>query len=108
MIGPWTYALLTLAAFSFWKLVGDDRILDRPRDWALGRMQDKDRQTYWGDFLVCPWCAGFWVSLAVYASFLIGPGDWPGAFWAVITLFAIRAGVGVLGTAYYAVTGEYD
>ena len=99
--GVWAFALLALAAFRTWKLIGDDRILDRPRDWVLERLDTRRGHTYWGDFLTCPWCAGFWIVLA-----------WWAAWWAtddtlvVATPFAISAVVGILGTAHYAVSGE--
>jgi len=98
---PWTFALLALAAFRIWKLIADDRILDRPRDWVLGHIDVKRGGTYWSDFLTCPWCAGFWIVLA-----------WTVAWWieadtlVVAVPFAISAVVGLLGTAYYAVSGE--
>ena len=56
---PYELVLLALAAGRAWKIVGDDRILERPRDWLLGKLTEGHRQDYWGDFPVCPWCAGF-------------------------------------------------
>lgn len=98
---PYIFALLCLAAFSIFKLIGDDRILDRPRDWALDRIKDDDRATYWGDFIVCPWCAGFWISGVVYAGWLATLGDPALSVEAVFVglgvWFAIRAVVGLLG-----------
>ena len=69
------FVLLALAAFRLWKLLADDRILDRPRDWLLDRLDTRRGKTKWGDFIVCPWCAGFWVSGAVYAGWLVTLGD---------------------------------
>jgi hypothetical protein len=37
---PWEFALLALAAFRIWKLVGDDAVLDRPRDAVLAKLSD--------------------------------------------------------------------
>lgn len=100
---PWAFILLAFAAFRVWKLVADDRILDRPRDWLLGKMTDSDRQDYWGDFLVCPWCAGWWISTGVvWVSWLIFPTE------AVVLAvpWALSAVVGSLGTLYFALTGD--
>ena len=97
---PYELALIALAAGRLWKLIGDDRILDRPRDWLLGRIQSPDRQTYWGDFLVCPWCAGFWCSLLVYASWIaLGPGAWSSGelLMGALSVMAISALVGLFG-----------
>lgn len=107
---PWVFALLALAAFRIWKLVADDRILDRPRDWLLGKMTTPHRQDYWGDFLVCPWCAGFWISgitLAVYLEvFASWPDETEEIVAAVVVWFAISAIVGSLGTLYEALTDD--
>lgn len=88
--------LLSLAAFRTWKLIGDDTILDRPRNWAMlrafkiGGPKGKD---YLETLLECPWCAGFWISLAWWLGWVISP------HWAVIVAvpFVISAAVGLLG-----------
>lgn len=98
------FALLTIAAASLWKLVGDDRILDRPRDWLLDRIKDDDRAAYWGDFLVCPWCAGFWESLLVYAGWIaLGPGEFhfDQLYMAAVVVMAMRALVGLFGLVVF-------
>jgi hypothetical protein len=74
---PYVFALLALIASRVWKLIGDDRILDRPRDWVLERIKDDERAVYWGDFIVCPWCAGFWVSGIVYGFWMATLGKLP-------------------------------
>jgi hypothetical protein len=97
---PYVLFLLGLIASRVWKLVGDDRILERPREAVLARMGDR-RGTYWGDFIVCPWCAGFWISGIVYALWLVTLGD-PSLSWESLLLglgvwFAISALVGLFG-----------
>lgn len=97
---PYELALLALAAARLWKLIGDDRILDRPREWVLERTDDRRDGTYWGDFLVCPWCAGAWCSVLVYAGWIVvGPGDWQTSEWymGLVTIAAISALVGLFG-----------
>ena len=75
------FTILALAAYRTFQLVSDDTILDRPRAWLCKRLPEK-----FEIFIECPWCAGFWISLA-----------WAGAFWAderavwVAVPFAISA-----------------
>ena len=89
---PWEFALLALAVFRVWKLIGDDAVLDRPRDWLLTRLGDR-----WGDwanyFITCPWCAGAWIVLAWWLAWLAFPYE------AVVVAvpFALSAAVGYLG-----------
>ena len=95
---PFELLLMALAAGRVWKIIGDDRILDRPRDWLLEQVvvrRSEQSGVYWGDFLVCPWCAGFWVSLLVWASWLA----WPDFTIGACVLFALSALVGLFGVA---------
>lgn len=106
---PYEFVLLALAAARAWKLIGDDRILDRPREAALGWLDDRrESGTYWGDFLVCPWCAGAWVSLLAYVSWMATLGQWPSSGSDVLVgfgvWFAISALVGLFGTVVDALT----
>ncbi len=102
MIPTWyPLTLLGLAAFRTWKLIGDDTILDRPRNWSmlgafkLGGPKLKD---YWETLIECPWCAGFWVSLLWWGAWYL----WPhGTLIATVPL-AISAVVGFLGTIFHA------
>lgn len=99
---PDWYALLLLsvAAFRTWKLIGDDTILDRPRNqsmrlaFKLGGPKGKD---YWETLLECPWCAGFWVSLIWWGCW----EAWPHATLIVAVPFVISAVVGFLGTIFH-------
>ena len=98
---PWIFALLALAAFRLWKLVGDDAILDVPREWLLDRFDTKRGGTKWEYFITCPWCAGAWASLAAYVGWMATLGQWPdsaGDFAVAAGVwFAISAVVGYLG-----------
>lgn len=91
--GPWEFALLALAAFRVWKLIGDDAILDRPRDWLLDRIEPDDGHGPWNYFITCPWCAGFWITLAWWGAWLIEPY----AVTVAAVPFALSAAVGYLG-----------
>ena len=83
-----SFVLVALAAFRTWKLLGDDTILDRPRQWVCRRIGKADV------FLTCPWCAGFWISLGWAAA-------WWAHEWAVYAAvpFAVSALVGVAAVA---------
>lgn len=50
--------LLALAAWRVWWFLGQDTIIDRPRRYVT------DKSEYLETLLECPYCAGFWVSLA--------------------------------------------
>lgn len=75
----WQFVLLALASFRIWVLLSEDDVLDRPRrwllrlgDWEKGPVPEGYRRGL-GDFIQCPWCFGFWISLAVYVGWLIDP-----------------------------------
>lgn len=87
MIPPiYQFILLTLVAYRVWRLIAEDDILERPRRWflRLPRDWDGDERTIpkryrneWALFLICPWCAGAWVSLGVYIGWLLTEGSTP-------------------------------
>ncbi len=98
---PWEFALVALAAFRLWKLIGDDAIFDRPRDALLDRFDAERESTRWELFITCPWCAGAWLALLAYVGWMATVGEWPdsaadfavaGGVW-----FALSAAVGYLG-----------
>ena len=101
---PYALVLLVLAAWRTWKLLGDDRILDRPRYWILDRFGgDKTaRGVYWGDFLTCPFCSGFWISLAWWGAWQVDH-HWTEV---VSVPLAVSAVVGLLGTTLYALSDD--
>ncbi len=84
----WTTALLALAAFRTWKLIGDDTILDRPRTWIVKRGGE-----YVETLLECPWCAGAYVSVAWWLAWYF----WPHGTLVASVPFAISALVGLFG-----------
>ena len=108
----WAFVLLSVAAFRLWKLVADDRILDRPRNWLLDRVVGRRGEksgVYWSDFLTCPWCAGFWITLLIYVGYIaLGPGyyDTDELFMGAVSVFAISGVVGMLGTTYFAIADD--
>lgn len=81
---PFEAVLLGLAAWRTWHLVAKDDITERPRTWALARLSEK-----WDDFIECPFCAGFWISLGWVGAFVL----WDeGAVWAALP-FALNSAV---------------
>ena len=98
MIPSWYFfALLALAAFRVWKLIGNDAILDVPRRFAKKRLERID--PHLDLFIVCPWCSGFWVCVAVYTGWIAwGPGffEWGQVYLAFVVVFALSAVVGLL------------
>lgn len=83
----WGFLLLGLASFRVWRLLGEDTILARPRAAFKRRAGD-----YWDDFIVCPWCAGFWISIAWWLGWVADH------HWAAVaaTPFAISSVLGVI------------
>lgn len=76
----WTFLLLALAAFRVFRLVSEDTVFDRPRAYLLGyrgwQEGEKLPDTYrakWGEWITCPWCAGFWVSLGFWVAWQMWP-----------------------------------
>lgn len=91
----WEFLLLGLAAWRIFRLLAEDEILNRPRRWVLnldpdwneGEDPNEDYRFEWGTFLTCPYCAGFWISLAWWGAWMI----WPHATVLVAVPLAINA-----------------
>lgn len=107
MIPPvFQFVLLCLAAYRLWRLIADDDILQRPRNWLVRLPRDwedgdpipEEYRDKLGLFLTCPWCAGAWVSLATYIAWMFTLGETPSSFEDVAVAagvwFAISATVG--------------
>lgn len=96
----WTLALLGLAAFRIYRLFAKDTILDTPRGWLVGLPPDWEEgrpvpsgyREKVADFLVCPWCLGFWVALAWWGAWQL----WPHGTLVAAAPFAISAAVGLI------------
>ena len=97
---PFEFLLLALAAWRVWRLVAEDALLDRPREWLLGAPVPTGNATplpgyrpkvaYW---LTCPYCCGFWISVGWWAGWLLldewaVAGAVPWAISAVVALVA--------------------
>lgn len=111
--GPWAALLLTLAAYRVWRLISRDTItepvraaLTYPDDSAVTLGHDtegitiigvdddaKPLRVYLSTMLRCPWCMGFYVSVAAWALWLA----WPHAAVVAAVPLAISAVVGLVG-----------
>jgi len=40
-------------------------------DWEEGEDAPEEYRVKWGEFLLCPWCCGFWVTLLWYGAWQI-------------------------------------
>lgn len=81
--GWWTTTLLALGAYRTWKLLAEDTILDGPRRYVTGTARE---------LMACPWCLGFWLSIAWWAAWQA----WPHVTLGVSVPFAISAIVGII------------
>lgn len=79
---PVVLIVVALAAYRLWKLVAEDLISQRLRD----RLSDRAVE-----FVACPWCLGFWISLIV----VVVAANWEIPI--TLSVFAVSAIVGMLG-----------
>lgn len=105
---PWVGLVLALAAYRATRLVGWDDLppIARARSWALGeRVEARSRPAGQEDvyvtlyrrpllahFVFCPFCVGFWISVAVYVAWVFEPRP---TLYACVP-FALSAAVGLL------------
>lgn len=104
------FLLLGLAAWSVFQLLAHDDILDRPRRWVLrlGRDWQEDGDPVpdnyrdkWATFLVCPFCAGFWIWVAWLVAYWIAPG-------AALPAALLMAGRAVVVAGHKTIAKEED
>lgn len=103
---PYALILLALIAYRLWRLLAEDDILEIPRrklvrlatDWEEGDSVPREYREKLALFIICPWCAGFWVCGAVYAAWMATLGEWPDSvedgFVGLGVWFALSALVG--------------
>lgn len=105
--GPWQFVILALAAYRLTRLIGWDVITRPAREALVGRYEEgsgkKARDTERGrklgtyhrkldEFIHCPFCGGFWVSLAIYLMW-----QWhPHICIVIVTPLAVSAVVGLV------------
>ena len=105
--GPYAVFLLAVASYRLWRLLAEDDILDRPRryllnmgDWQEGQPTPEGYRSKLGELLICPWCLGFWISLAFWVAWQLEP-DW--TLWAAVPL-VLSAGVAAANAVIGALT----
>lgn len=94
--------VLILGAYRVWMLIAKDTITQRLRARLLG-YDDTGKRNRWpnphksiAELVHCPWCAGFWISLAVAVAY----HEWPrGTFWVMLP-FAVSAGVALISVCF--------
>lgn len=88
----WAGLILALAVFRVYRLIAEDDIADRPREWLLAKLEE-ERLEELDKLITCPWCLGFWLSALTWVSWLLIPGWTVGvAFpWALSAAVALVA-----------------
>ena len=89
---PYEWLLLFGAAYSTWRLVALDTIMERPRMMLL-RLLRQDIGGKADAFLLCPWCSGFWITGGWYVLF------WTTSAYVVLVVAAPVASRALLGMA---------
>jgi hypothetical protein len=86
VVSVFEFAVLALAIFRVIRFVIKDYLFDSFRQKVWDRFPPESTKT--GYFLTCPWCVGFWVSLAFYSCYTIVPLQtmWIAVLFALSTL----------------------
>lgn len=93
--------VLWLGSYRIWMLLAKDAITQRWRVRLLG-YEDTGQATRWklhkttGEFVHCPWCLGFWISLAATLAYF----QWPHATRWVLLPFAVSALVALAAVTF--------
>lgn len=82
MTQPLEFAVDALAVQRLTRLVGEDTILEKPRDWVLENGPD-----WASDLLTCPHCLSVWLGAGAVAARKVAPRAWN----AVATALALSA-----------------
>ena len=87
----WASLILALAVFRVYRLIAEDDIFDRPRDWAFDKLAE-ERLEKLDKLITCPWCLGFWLSVIAWVAWMLSPA------WTVGLAFpwALSAAVGLI------------
>jgi len=87
----WAALVMALAVFRVYRLIAEDDIADRPREWLLAKLKE-ERLVQLDKLITCPWCLGWWLSLGVYLFWLWLPTE----TLVVCTPFALSAVVALI------------
>ena len=98
---PWIALILIGASYRLWRLLAEDTIFDRPRNWLVGlppegftpgSMLPEGYRFKVAELINCAWCSGAWITIAVWALWQVDE------HWTAVlaTPFALSAGVGLI------------
>lgn len=94
--------VLVLGAYRLWMLLAKDAITQRWRVRFLGYSDTGDRNRWphphrtIAEMVHCPWCLGFWISLAAVLAY----AQWPHATRWILLPFAISALVALISVCF--------
>lgn len=80
----WQFLLLALAAYRVWRLIAFDEVTAHARSRLAGHPTLET-------FTRCPWCFGFWITLALWAAWWV----WPHPILVALAPLAISTLVGL-------------
>jgi hypothetical protein len=89
--GPYTFVLLALASYRTWRLIASDDATYRLRAWLVRWDENVGvpRRPLVAEWLYCPWCSGFWYTIAWFGVWML---------WSdVVVVAAVLAGSAVVG-----------
>lgn len=84
------FIILSLAVYRASRLIIEDTVLDRFRNWVWSRFSPDSAGV--GYLITCYWCVSFWVSSLVIVSYIIVPIP----TIAVCAVFALSAAAGII------------
>lgn len=94
--------ILALGAYRLWMLLAKDTITKPWRTRFLG-YEDNGARNRWphphrrtAEFVHCPWCLGFWISLACVAAYY----EWPHATRLALAPFALSAALALISVCF--------
>lgn len=101
-MSPWQFVVVALGAYRLWRIAARDTITAPAREAATGYddagapgLNEAPRKTarvYLSALVRCPWCLGFWISLAAYVAWRL----WPHATLVAATPLALSAVLGLV------------
>ena len=84
----WEAVLLALAAWRVFQLIAEDEILNGPRRYVTGKLDEK-----WELFIECPYCAGFWIAVIWWIAWQVNEK------WTLIVAVPWALSAGVIGAS---------
>lgn len=102
LVNGFALVVLVLGAYRLWMLLAKDTITQAWRTRLLG-YDDTGARNRWphphkrlAELVHCPWCLGFWISLACVVAYRV----WPNATTWVLLPFAVSASVALISVCF--------